>query len=119
MHKRCGRSSNIGMVGSQPVSQVFLRGDEMIKESWTVGDILITRVCEAEVAIPGGPGSMLPDATPAALSEMAWLRPHFVTEEYHLVMSIHALLIQSPDARLIVDTCVGNNKQETWRISII
>lgn len=82
----------------------------MIKESWTVGDILITRLCEAEVAIPGGPGSMLPDATPAALSEMPWLRPHFVTEEYHLVMSIHALLIQSPGVRLIVDTCVGNDK---------
>ena len=82
----------------------------MIRERWSVGDMLITRVCEAEVAIPGGEGTMLPDAVPESLAAMKWLQPHFVTKEYHLVMSIHALLVETPDIRLVVDTCVGNDK---------
>lgn len=82
----------------------------MLRERWSVGRFTITRVCESEVAVPGGDGSLLPDATPEALAAMEWLRPHFVTNEGLLVMSIHALLIETPDIRLVVDTCVGNDK---------
>lgn len=82
----------------------------MIKERWEIGDILVTRVCEFEAAVPGGVGTLLPDATPDTLARMHWLRPCFVTEEFHLVMSIHALLVETPDVRMIVDTCVGNDK---------
>lgn len=82
----------------------------MIREKWSVGRFVITRICESEVAVPGGDGSLLPDATPEALARLGWLRPHFVTADGMLVMSIHALLIETPDVRLVVDTCVGNDK---------
>ena len=32
-------------------------------------------------------------------------------EEGRLIMSIHALVIETPDRRIVVDTCIGNDKQ--------
>jgi len=40
---------------------------------------------------------------------IAWLKPHFADERGRLKMSIHALVIETPDRRLIVDTCLGND----------
>jgi len=74
---------------------------------WRVGDVTITRIVEWEgPAMPGG----FPFATPDALRQMPWLSPHFVDAKGQLLMSIHALLIETPIARLIVDTCIGNDK---------
>jgi glyoxylase-like metal-dependent hydrolase (beta-lactamase superfamily II) len=41
---------------------------------------------------------------------MPWLYPHFVTADDVLQMSIHALLVEAPGLRLVVDSCVGNDK---------
>ncbi|XOV88240.1 MAG: MBL fold metallo-hydrolase [Pseudomonadota bacterium] len=46
-----------------------------------------------------------------------WLAPHFVTEDGKLILSIHALVIETPTRKIIVDTCIGNDKQRsipTW-----
>ena len=78
---------------------------------WQVGDVTITRVVEMEVPIPyGGEPAFLKQATPEALRSMPWLYPHFVTESGDLKLSIHALLVEAPGLKLIVDTCVGNDK---------
>ncbi|ROZ68815.1 MBL fold metallo-hydrolase [Ramlibacter sp. WS9] len=77
---------------------------------WRVGDISITRLVEMELTIPGGPGSPLPDATPENVRPIGWLFPAFATAEGWIKGSIHALLIQTPTQRFIVDTCVGNDK---------
>ncbi len=78
---------------------------------WQVGDVKISRVVEMEVPIPyTAEGAFLQEATPDALRDMPWLYPHFVTEEGHLKLSIHALLVQAPGLNLVVDTCVGNDK---------
>jgi len=78
---------------------------------WTVGDITITRILETEMPVPYHPTySFIREATPDALRPMAWLYPHFVSEDGALRLSIHALLVQAPGLNLIVDTCVGNDK---------
>jgi glyoxylase-like metal-dependent hydrolase (beta-lactamase superfamily II) len=79
--------------------------------TWQIGAVTITRILEVEVPVPYQPGSaFLAQATPDALRTMPWLYPHFVTEEGHLKLSIHALLVQAPGVNLLVDTCVGNDK---------
>lgn len=79
--------------------------------SWQVGEVKITRIVEMEMPIPGGPaGSFLTDATPEALRKSAWLYPHFVNEQDEMLLSIHALLVEAPGLRLVVDTCIGNDK---------
>jgi glyoxylase-like metal-dependent hydrolase (beta-lactamase superfamily II) len=80
-------------------------------KTWTVGKVTITRVVELEMPVAYNPdGPFLKEATPEELRKMAWLYPHFVDEEDRLRLSIHALLVEAPGLRLVVDTCVGNDK---------
>jgi glyoxylase-like metal-dependent hydrolase (beta-lactamase superfamily II) len=79
---------------------------------WQIGDVTVTRVVEFESPVPYSPTSaFFPEATPETLRTMPWLYPHFATEDGTLNLSVHALLVEGPgNLRLIVDTCVGNDK---------
>ncbi len=77
--------------------------------SWQIGDVKITRVVESELPVVHK-YSFLQQATPEALKEMPWLYPHFVTPEGAMMLSIHALLVDAPGMKLVVDTCIGNDK---------
>lgn len=76
---------------------------------WRIGDVTVTRIVEIESL--GGSRFILPDATPEAVRDIPWLVPHFADEAGKLKMSIHALVIEAPGRRIIVDTCIGNDKQ--------
>lgn len=80
-----------------------------LMNTWQIGDIKVSRIVEMEVA--GGTKFILPDATKEAAKELTWLQPHFADEDGRLIMSIHALVIDTGDRRIIVDTCIGNDKQ--------
>jgi glyoxylase-like metal-dependent hydrolase (beta-lactamase superfamily II) len=78
---------------------------------WQIGAVTVTRVVEMDFPAPYHPKhSLLPDATPEALRTMLWLYPDFVEVDGTLKMSIHALLVEAPGLRLVVDTCIGNDK---------
>jgi glyoxylase-like metal-dependent hydrolase (beta-lactamase superfamily II) len=76
--------------------------------SWQVGAVKITCVVETEIPFPEG--SLLPDATAVALKMSPWLFPHFAKEDGTLIASVQALLVEAPGLRLVVDTCLGNDK---------
>jgi len=76
---------------------------------WQIGQITITRILELEMT--GGTRFILPDATREACQPIEWLRPHFMDAEGNLIMSIHALVIDTGERRIVVDTCIGNDKQ--------
>jgi len=76
--------------------------------TWQIGDIKITRIVEMQVT--GGSRFILPDATKEAVLPIKWLAPHFMDDEGRLIMSIHALVLETPERRIIVDTCLGNDK---------
>lgn len=78
---------------------------------WHIGDVTVTRVVEMEVA--GGSRFILPDATREACLPLDWMRPHFMDDEGNLVMSVHALVIDTGSRRIIVDTCIGNDKERS------
>lgn len=82
---------------------------------WKIGDVTVTRVVEMEIPVPHSTERpFLPDATPEALERIPWVAPHFVTPEGHLVLAIHALLVEAPGMRMVVDTCVGNDKARAF-----
>lgn len=79
--------------------------------SWKIGAVTVTRLQEIEQIIPYNPVTpFFPDATAEALAEMPELKPNFVTEEGAIRLSIHSLLVEAPGLRLVVDTCVGNDR---------
>src|SRR5271165_6194613 len=78
---------------------------------WKIGDVTVTRVVEMELPVPySQKRPLIAEASPEALRAMPWLYPHFVTPEGHLILSIHALLVDAPGLKLVVDTCIGNDK---------
>jgi glyoxylase-like metal-dependent hydrolase (beta-lactamase superfamily II) len=83
---------------------------------WRIGDVTVTKVVEMEVT--GGSRFILPQATYEAILPTTWLQPHFADERGRLKMSIHALVIETPWRRIVVDTCLGNDKEgrriPTW-----
>ena len=78
--------------------------------SWQVGRVRITRIVEMVLPVPAGEAFFLPQATAAELRKSPWLYPHFVGEDDTLKLSIHALLVDAPGLRLVVDTCIGNDR---------
>ena len=76
---------------------------------WHIGDVKISRIVELETV--GGTRFILPDAAPDAVLPIKWLYPHFMNEKGKLIMSVHALVIDTGSRRIIVDTCIGNEKE--------
>ena len=59
----------------------------------------------------GGGEWILPDAKPEAVQAIGWLVPDFADAEGKLRFSIHALVVETPTLTIVVDTCVGNDKE--------
>jgi glyoxylase-like metal-dependent hydrolase (beta-lactamase superfamily II) len=75
---------------------------------WAVGEARISRVVESEGPTPFG--FLFPDFAPERLAPHAWLKPAFLCDDGRLVLSIHAFVVESRGKRIVVDTCVGNDK---------
>lgn len=78
-------------------------------QRWRVGDVKITRVIETEDTAMTA-AALLPDARPENVLPIGWLRPHFVDAQGNLRSSIYSLLVESRGLRIVVDTCLGNDK---------
>jgi glyoxylase-like metal-dependent hydrolase (beta-lactamase superfamily II) len=83
---------------------------------WRVGEVTVTKIVELEVT--GGSRFILPQATREAVLPIGWLRPDFADDLGRLKMSVHALVVETPSRRIVVDTCLGNDKENrripTW-----
>ena len=77
---------------------------------WKVGNVKITKVVELETI--GHTRFILPLAGRDEIRQLPWLVPHFATDDGRLKMSIHSLVIQTPTRRIVVDTGLGNDKQD-------
>src|SRR5262245_55646630 len=97
------------------VSQLGLpaRGGIM---KWQIGEVTVTKIVELEVTDRSR--FILPQATYDAVLPIGWLQPDFADEFGRLKMSIHALVVETPNRHVIVDTCLGNDKENrripTW-----
>ena len=75
------------------------------------GDVTVQRLVEAEG--PGFfPGFLIPDSDEQVLAaERDWLLPHFHDPgSGRLVMSVHSYVVRTPKHTILIDTCVGNDK---------
>ena len=77
--------------------------------TWQVGDVTITRILESETFLPLH--ALLPTADAKELQAMDWRTRDFLDESGQPKLSIHILVVQTPDRTIVVDTSVGNDKQ--------
>lgn len=78
---------------------------------WQVGDVKITQIVELTTASLGP--HLLPQATPEVLNAIPWMSP-FTDEDGRLILSMHSLILESQGQTIMVDTCVGNDKQRNY-----
>jgi glyoxylase-like metal-dependent hydrolase (beta-lactamase superfamily II) len=76
---------------------------------WRVGDVTITQIVESLGSSP--PTFLFANLSAETVRSHAWLRPHFATAEGRLIASIHCFVVESKGKTIVVDTCVGNDKE--------
>ena len=78
-------------------------------QRWQIGDVSITRIIETEDKSMTA-AIMLPDAHPENVLPIRWLQPNFIDADGNLISSIFSLLVESRGKKIVIDTCLGNDK---------
>lgn len=78
-------------------------------QKWTVGEIRVTAVFEKFVE-PDVLEQVVPDLKSAALTEIVWLRPHYVDQGGRAFGYVQAFVVEAAGRTILVDCCVGNDK---------
>lgn len=76
---------------------------------WTIGDVTVTRIVETEDSIMD-PSMLFRELTAEQVRQVPWLDPHYADCDGNIRMSCHAFVVESKGKRIIVDTCIGNDK---------
>jgi glyoxylase-like metal-dependent hydrolase (beta-lactamase superfamily II) len=76
---------------------------------WMVGGVEVHQLVEVEAGTIIQ--SIIDGATPAAICEIDWLIPHFADSEGNLKAAVQGFLIRSSGRNILIDTCVGNDKE--------
>src|ERR1700756_500518 len=76
---------------------------------WRIGNVTITRVVEIETR-DISPNLLFQGVKSDLVRKTRWLQPYFADASGMLYSSIPSFIIESEGKRIIVDTCVGNDK---------
>jgi glyoxylase-like metal-dependent hydrolase (beta-lactamase superfamily II) len=77
---------------------------------WRIGDVTITALAEVEWRDLDLTW-LFADATPERLLPLSgWLHPHFLGQDGRVHFTVQTFVVESEDRRLLVDTCIGNDK---------
>jgi glyoxylase-like metal-dependent hydrolase (beta-lactamase superfamily II) len=76
---------------------------------WQIGDVAVTRIVELE-RVPVPAEVLFVDVPPARIQAATWLGPEFATEAGEVILNFQAFVLAAGDRRIIVDTCIGNEK---------
>jgi glyoxylase-like metal-dependent hydrolase (beta-lactamase superfamily II) len=79
-----------------------------MRVEWMVGGVRIVKVVEREFPVPLD--GLLQDVPEGAVDRHPWLQPHFVTPDGDAVLSIHGLVVDTGERRMLVDTCIGEHQ---------
>ncbi len=84
--------------------------------SFTVGELTIHRIVEQEIPFTD-PFEFIPGLTPEVLEEnRAWMEPAALDPATgKLVLCFQSYVVRTPDHTVLVDSCVGNDKDRATR----
>jgi glyoxylase-like metal-dependent hydrolase (beta-lactamase superfamily II) len=79
-------------------------------QAFTVGNIRVATVLDS--LEPTSPRVLYTDKRKEDFDpHLDWLQPHFLDAEKRMLLSIHTFLLRTSHHTILIDTCVGNNKQ--------
>ena len=82
---------------------------------WKIGDVDVARI--VEVNAHEDPFEMLvPGTTPESAKQHAWLFPNYATSDGRMKISFQAFALRSGKDRIMIDTCIGNDRQREYPI---
>ncbi len=80
----------------------------MDSQKWTFGDVVITGIVEQGL---DGLNDLIADATPEEVQKIDWLAPNYANNAGEMSGIIQSFVIQTPNRLIVVDTCVGDQKE--------
>jgi len=83
------------------------KGESRIRR-WRVGGVNIVSIMESADRIPWAP--LFPAKSSELYKKYDWLVPRFITAEGEIILAVQAFVLSAGDRRIVVDTCVGNDK---------
>ena len=79
-------------------------------QTFTVGDIQLSKVLDS--LEPTSPRFMYVDKRKDDFDPyLDWLQPHFIDPNKLMLLSIHTFIIKTRHHTIMIDTCIGNDKQ--------
>lgn len=82
---------------------------------WRIGEVTVSRI--VEVGQFADDISMLfADADAHWLRQFGWLAPRFITPAGQMLISFQAFVVRTPTRRIMVDTCIGNDRQRRFDV---
>lgn len=75
---------------------------------WQIGDVSITRI--VEMTDPIDWSVIFAEGDSGYFKRYDWLIPHFATVDGKILLAVQSFVVASGKRRIIVDTCVGNDK---------
>ncbi len=76
---------------------------------WEIGAVRVARLPDNQVTVFGA--FLVPELTPANVQrELDWLAPHFAASDGRIGLSFHSMLVESDHRKIVIDTCMGNDK---------
>ena len=82
---------------------------------WTIGDVTISRIVEVG-GFADNISMLFAGADAEWLKQYTWLEPHFMTPDGRMIISFHAFLLRTPTRRIMIDTCIGNDRQRPYDV---
>ena len=89
-------------------------GAEHIK-TWKIGDVEVTRIVEL-YDFQDDIWVLLQGATAETVKQYPWLFPQFATPDGRMRMNFQAFLVTSRGRRIMVDTCIGNDRKREYDV---
>ena len=87
----------------------------MAANTFKVGDLTIHRIVEMECGFTPAL-EFLPELKPEVLAEnRSWLAPSALDAQDNLVLCFQSYIVQTPRHTILVDSCIGNDKERTAR----
>ena len=74
---------------------------------WTVGDVTITSIVEQDLDFLN---ELIVTSSKEEIQKIEWLVPNYADDEGLLLGLIQSFVVTTPSCTLMVDTCVGNDK---------